>query len=449
MKWLYVLSNRASINFDNSTPTVLTINGECIIPYPKVLDIDYVEYVKNPANNIQIKYKMGPAALYASYCHHIIYKKINDSDSYTWVGRLYEGDGDYAGVADSSAKVEAGYRPCQLIGLINGDYSITYGSVIELEDDILIGKYKLKHDNITSIQYNKFSFPLKCSFSGKTFEFIGDSCYYSPLSEWKDYTIVYGSPKDAYVFNQPSTTNSISGYYIPDEYSKAWYQNKFVTNGVVEDDGIIDFGLTPQHVPKFFKDWLIENSEEIILPMQLNLYKNSAEPNTLDKGGYLEPVGTLAGTLRNETSVTNVVMQIEYSKFPDFNYVYLAMFNRYYYVDDIISVRNNLWEIHLSVDVLMTYKDAIIKCVAYVDRTSAGVENKDIPDDRLVIIPGYSIIEFTIPNDIITSAGESGSYVLNGFLFTYNSINPESAQSDNSDIANATEDGGDTNEQQL
>lgn len=318
---------------------------------------------------------------------------------------------------DSAKQVTGGPVTVELHGKFNAENVYANNSIFKNSDELVGFYFPMKSSSAQGIETFEYSLEYKDDTSS--------SNYYI--------TLIYKNKDDTYGQSQ-----AFKNVYDPNQ---DYYRTQL--------EGLTINISEPQPVPKMFYDWFIENTEK--LDMDINLYQNSAEPNRLDKGGFLESVGTLAGTLRNETSVTNVVMQIEYTKFPDFNYVYLAMFNRYYYVDDIISIRNNLWEIHLSVDVLMTYKDAIRKCVAYVDRTSAGVENKDIPDDRLVIIPGYSIIEFTIPNDIITSSGESGSYVLNGFLFTYSSTNPESAQSDNSDtaITTTTEDGGDTNEQQL
>ncbi len=336
--------------------------------------------------------------------------------------------------------IEGFYSPTRLFGIVNGGYSIkiSKGSngLEEIDDAIVYGKYRLKSEGLTGFDYSGFCFPCNVFWGGVKYSYIG-----STTIRGADNTLLVNAVNP--LNNSFSTDVSEVGCSVYNvEYTGGYYtyKERQITSDVVVNatDRVLNFGNTVQHVPKFFKDWLIENSEEIILPMQLDLFKNSAEPNRLDKTAYLESIGTLAGTLRNETSVTNVVMQIEYTKFPDFNYVYLAKFNRYYYVDDIISVRNNLWEIHMSVDVLMTYKDAILQCEAYVDRTANGLPNSYIPDDKLIVMPGYSIKEYTVENDIITSSGESGSYVLNGFLFTYDSINSQSAQSDNSEIEQTT-----------
>ena len=48
--------------------------------------------------------------------------------------------------------------------------------------------------------------------------------------------------------------------------------------------------------------------------------------------------------------------------------MYISDFGRYYFIEDIISVRDGLWEIHAHVDVLMTYSAQIKACSATFKR---------------------------------------------------------------------------------
>lgn len=72
----------------------------------------------------------------------------------------------------------------------------------------------------------------------------------------------------------------------------------------------------------------------------------------------------LTGTLRNECSILNPIILIE-KKLGDLancNYMTIESFgNRSYFINDIISIRNGLVEVHGHVDVLSTYKDGIRK----------------------------------------------------------------------------------------
>lgn len=149
------------------------------------------------------------------------------------------------------------------------------------------------------------------------------------------------------------------------------------------------------------------------MPIQINLYKNTAEPNRLDKTDYLTLVNSLNGEFREENSITSLSITIEYNKVPDFNYIYIPTFNRYYYVDDVISVRTNLWEIILSVDVLMSFKDAIMSCKGFVERNEFTY-NEKIIDNKRVVEQGVDIEVHSVDNAPFRY--DVGSYVLSGFL---------------------------------
>jgi hypothetical protein len=91
----------------------------------------------------------------------------------------------------------------------------------------------------------------------------------------------------------------------------------------------------------------------------INLYQNSAEVNRVDKGQFLVGVGTLSGALREECSMLTPSIVYQSSDVPTFNYVYIPIFNRYYYVTSLSSVSKNVWRMELNCDVLMTYKEQI------------------------------------------------------------------------------------------
>lgn len=151
--------------------------------------------------------------------------------------------------------------------------------------------------------------------------------------------------------------------------------------------------------------------------MTIVLYKNSAEFNRVDKTSYLTEVSRLSGTLRDSTSVTEPVIMIEYSSVPDFNYVFIPEFERYYFVDDYIIDVNNVYVLKLSVDVLMTYKVGILTTNAFVTRnehinysTSFGRDCGRQVDKNRVIIEGYDIKNVEIINNVLYSDSEYNNF---------------------------------------
>lgn len=100
----------------------------------------------------------------------------------------------------------------------------------------------------------------------------------------------------------------------------------------------------------------------------IHLYKNTAEPNRVDKTDYLTDVLQLHGVLRDECSLISPSIIFESSAYIQFNYVYIPAFGRYYFVLGIDSVSKNLWRMRLNCDVLMSYKEMIWTLDAVIDR---------------------------------------------------------------------------------
>lgn len=131
----------------------------------------------------------------------------------------------------------------------------------------------------------------------------------------------------------------------------------------------------------------------------INLYKNSAEPNKVDKTSELSTVGTISGVLRQECSLVNPEIIIQYDKPPDFNYCYIANFGRYYYVENIVSMRQNLWRVRLRCDVLMTYKTQILNLTARIARQQYIYSYRQI-DSEIPFTNDPEITVEDIPNSL-------------------------------------------------
>lgn len=100
--------------------------------------------------------------------------------------------------------------------------------------------------------------------------------------------------------------------------------------------------------------------------MTVELYNNSSPANYVNK--TISLVNSYTGTLRQQSSVVDPVIVLERSNPVGFNYAYISDFNRYYFVENIVSELNNLIAIYLHVDVLMTYKAAIQSMRAVIKR---------------------------------------------------------------------------------
>lgn len=101
--------------------------------------------------------------------------------------------------------------------------------------------------------------------------------------------------------------------------------------------------------------------------MLVILYTNTSENYRLDK--TIQSQGSFSCTLKEGCSVENPVILLSSNvNLAGINYMFIQEFQRYYYIGDIVSVHNGLWEVHGHVDVLMTYKDGIKACQATFKR---------------------------------------------------------------------------------
>lgn len=67
----------------------------------------------------------------------------------------------------------------------------------------------------------------------------------------------------------------------------------------------------------------------------------------------------LTGQLKNTSSIVNPTILVEATNPSAYNYLYIPSFNRYYFIEDCVSVRTGLWEISCKCDVLQTYSSQI------------------------------------------------------------------------------------------
>lgn len=145
--------------------------------------------------------------------------------------------------------------------------------------------------------------------------------------------------------------------------------------------------------------------------MKLILYNNHSENNNINKS--IVKIVELEGYLREQTSLVNPQIMIEFhpEQFDDYvkddnqvyvvyndikitwdsfinnyvlsaNYVHIPDFNRYYFINDITSVRQNLWRLSLHVDVLMSYAKEIKNTNAFISRNENLYNN--LLEDKMI-----------------------------------------------------------------
>lgn len=130
--------------------------------------------------------------------------------------------------------------------------------------------------------------------------------------------------------------------------------------------------------------------------MTITLYRNNSEPNRLDKS--LSTIIRTVGDLRGESSVLSPSILIQgNAEIASCNYMHIDEFGRYYFVDDIVSVRNGIWMISGHVDVLYTYRAGIRSQNAIIARQQYDY-NLYLNDDKFLVNSNRMSIFKAFPN---------------------------------------------------
>lgn len=139
--------------------------------------------------------------------------------------------------------------------------------------------------------------------------------------------------------------------------------------------------------------------------MQITIFKNFSKEANSTK----QPTGGTAVScvLKEDTSLINPVFILQGA---DFEVNYVQWGSRYYYVDDIVSIRNGAVELHCTSDPMATFKNDIGTSVQYVLRSAADADPSVI-DSYYPIFPRSTLTELKA-NTIHSQINNDGCYVV-------------------------------------
>lgn len=125
------------------------------------------------------------------------------------------------------------------------------------------------------------------------------------------------------------------------------------------------------------------------------------------KNSTLQPAAadgtTHVARLKENTSTSNPVFILQ-GGVSAVNYA--RAFSRYYFVDDVVSIDNNMHELHCSIDVLATYRSTIRSYTAFVERAASSY-------DQYIRDPALSMQQKYV-SDTITETALTGIFSQNG-----------------------------------
>lgn len=134
--------------------------------------------------------------------------------------------------------------------------------------------------------------------------------------------------------------------------------------------------------------------------MNVIIYQSLSEGNVVNK--QLNELANVNGTLRESTSILNPSITFEDNSngFTLANYIYIPDFNRYYFITNVTSIRNGLWQIDCHVDVLMSWKNYFLNLSAIVARQE-NLYNLYLNDDKFLVNSNRQYVTRAFPNRVV------------------------------------------------
>ena len=141
--------------------------------------------------------------------------------------------------------------------------------------------------------------------------------------------------------------------------------------------------------------------------MNINFYKNTSDNNVLNKNITL--ISTHNIKLKDECNIMTPSILIHGDISNDINYAYIEKWGRYYYVRDKKSLNNGIYEINLTVDVLMSFKQKILtlKCIIDKQQDLSNI-NKYYNDGSFIVSSKQFIKTINFHNGF----NENGEFIL-------------------------------------
>jgi len=141
--------------------------------------------------------------------------------------------------------------------------------------------------------------------------------------------------------------------------------------------------------------------------MNIILYYNSSDNRDLNKtllNGF-----TLSGTLRESSSIIKPTIKMQASSILRYNYAYIPEFNRYYFITDVTTDRQNIQTVSFYVDPLMSFRGDINVLKAVIDKQYLPSNGDEYIDDGSLVTNNLMFnTVYNFPNGF----NDNGEYIL-------------------------------------
>ena len=133
--------------------------------------------------------------------------------------------------------------------------------------------------------------------------------------------------------------------------------------------------------------------------MTIDLYTISDDPRVVDKT-LGTAVASITDAIRGPVSEEGGTITIDSTTdLSSVNYAHISDFSRYYYVEQITALRNNIWTLTLRPDVLMSFASGIKALTGTIDRNE-GLADAYLQDGQYVAKVYKQITTKAFPNSM-------------------------------------------------
>lgn len=143
--------------------------------------------------------------------------------------------------------------------------------------------------------------------------------------------------------------------------------------------------------------------------MDVYFYFNQSDDRVINKRLLEMENNKFEGVPRDEVSVMNPVIRFESDEILRYNYAYIPELQRYYSVVDRTAFREGVWDITLSVDVLMSFRRDILDLSVVVDKQSMGINGDEYIDDGSLVTEN---VMFQTLYEFPGGFNDTGEYIL-------------------------------------
>lgn len=137
------------------------------------------------------------------------------------------------------------------------------------------------------------------------------------------------------------------------------------------------------------------------MAFNISLYTCTSEKIEVVKN--LTLVATMTGQLKNETSIVDPVILVatNVGSLSACNYMSISSFGRSYFINDLVSIRDNLTEIHAHCDVLSSFWE-YIKLNDAITHRQENSNNLYLDDGAFKVYQNPAIIVKNFPDGFKT-----------------------------------------------